>query len=197
MQTKLKDYVVLLLSIIVGLSTCTAMAAELESLDTYRLWRVRDAAMKQQDARAIEKSVEVANTVRTRKDWTPQQLVELRDLIGEMERRESLSPVVTVPPELKELDYPFAVPRCELLRVRFAKADGAEANLQSLDVYTPATGSGHPVVVWLNHVARGKAGPLKTWYCPKIVWGEKVLFSFRPLAGLSGRNARFGINTTS
>jgi len=40
-------------------------------------------------------------------------------------------------------------------------------------------------------------GPLKTWYCPKIFWGEKVLFSFRPLAGLSGRNARFGINTTS
>jgi len=37
----------------------------------------------------------------------------------------------------------------------------------------------------------------KAWYCPKIFWGEKVLFSFRPLAGWSGRNARFGINTTS
>lgn len=75
MQTKLKDFVAILLSIIVWLSTCNATAAELESLDTYRLWRVRDAAMKKQDARAIEKSVEVANNVRTRKDWTPPPVV--------------------------------------------------------------------------------------------------------------------------
>jgi len=43
--------------------------------------------------------------------------------------------------------------------------------------------------------SQASAGPLKTWYCPMIFWGEKVLFSFRPLADLSGRNARFGMST--
>ena len=61
----------------------------------------------------------------------------------QLEVRLGVTPATTVPEQLKPEDYPFAVARRELLNVRFAGADGVEANLQSLDVHAPADGARH------------------------------------------------------
>ena len=122
----------------------------LTDLDRYRLWAAREVALKRQDNRAIEKLAEISRRAGTSTVWSPEHSAESHKLLDQLEPHLGITPVPAVPPQLKPEDYPFAVPRRELLNVRFANADGVEANLQSLDVHAPATGSGHPIIVWLH-----------------------------------------------
>jgi acetyl esterase/lipase len=122
----------------------------LSDLDRYRLWAVRETAMKRQDARAIEKLAEISRRVGTSTAWSPEQSAELHTLMKQLEERLDMKPATAVPPQLKPEDYPFAVPRREKLNVRFAAAGGVAANLQSLDVHAPVTGNDHPIIVWLH-----------------------------------------------
>jgi len=122
----------------------------LTDLNRYRLWGLRETALKRQDARAIEKLTEVSRRVGTSTVWSPELSEELHKLMEQLEARLGMTPATAVPQQLKPEDYPFAVARREMLNVRFANADGVEANLQSLDVHSPAEGTGHPIIVWLH-----------------------------------------------
>jgi arylformamidase len=131
----------------------TAPCVEQESLaalDRYRLWVTREIAIKRQDIRAIEKLSEISRRIATSSDWNSEQNVELRKLLEQLEARLGVSAARETPLHLQPNDYPFAVPRRELLNVGFAKTDDVDANMQSLDVHAPAKGSGYPIVVWLH-----------------------------------------------
>ncbi len=150
MKPKLHRSLTTLASFVFGFSVLSAAGAELEPLDCYRLCRVRDAAVKKQDLRAIEKLVETEGLVRKESGWTAQRTAQLQKVISELEARAKIETVTSVPADLKPQDYAFAVPRRELLDVRFAGTEQAEAKSQSLDVYAPAGGKGHPIIVWLH-----------------------------------------------
>lgn len=122
----------------------------LSDLDHYRLWAVRETAMKRQDVRAIEKIAEISRRVGTRNVWSPKESEELHHVMEQLEARLGITPATAVPQQLKPEDYPFAVARREMLNVRFANTEGVQANLQSLDVHAPAEGTGHPIIVWLH-----------------------------------------------
>ncbi len=123
---------------------------QLSNLDRYRLWRVRDSAVRNQDLRAIEKLIETEGLVRQESDWTEHRTAQLRKLINELEARVKSGAVESIPVGLNPQDYAFAIPRRERLDVRFAKTDGAEAKSQCLDVYAPVGAEGHPIIVWLH-----------------------------------------------
>jgi len=139
-----------------GLSAL-GVAADLSPLDTYRLWRARNAAVTNSDGRAVEKVVEITLLLTTTKNLPPARAAELQQLLNDLEQRLRLPPVAAVPPEMKPEDYAFAVPRREFLNVRFAATEGVSPALQSLDVYAPPVGDRHPIIVWI-HGGGMKAG---------------------------------------
>lgn len=146
----MKTCLALLLTLLVAGGAVGQQAAAVSDLDRYRFWAAREAALKRQDSRAIEKLAEISRRVGASAVWSSEQNAELHKLLEQLEARLGVTAASAVPPTLKPEDYPFAVPRREMLNVRFAKADGVEANLQSLDVHAPATGDRHPIIVCLH-----------------------------------------------
>jgi arylformamidase len=137
--------------------TASSVAADLSPLDTYRLWRARNAAVTNIDGRAVEKIVEAARLLTPTNNLPQPRAAELQQLLNDLERRLQLPPVAAVPLEMKPGDYAFAVPRRALLDIRFAASEGVPPALQSLDVYAPLAGDKHPIVVWI-HGGGMKAG---------------------------------------
>ncbi len=146
----MKLFLALLFTLLAAGGAVGQHATAVSDLDRYRFWAAREAALKRQDSRAIEKLAEISRRVGTSTVWSSEQNAELHKLLDQLEARLGVTPAPSVPPKLKPEDYPFAVPRREMLNVRFTKADGVEANLQSLDVHAPATGDRHPIIVWLH-----------------------------------------------
>ncbi len=146
----MKNCLALLLTLLAAWDAAGQQLTAVSDLDRYRFWTVREAAINRQDSRAIEKLAEISRRIGTSRVWSSEQNAASHKLLEQLEARLGVIAASAVPPTLKPEDYPFAVPRREMLNVRFAKADGVEANLQSLDVHAPAAGNRHPIIVWLH-----------------------------------------------
>lgn len=129
----------------------------LTPLDRHRLCLVRDEALKRLDAKGVAKLVEIGDQLRSAPHWTAAHMGKLRRLLDQIEARYGLTAPDSVPADAPPEATVFAVPRREWRDVRFAESSGVDAREHSLDVYAPATGEDHPIVVFF-HGGGMKAG---------------------------------------
>ncbi len=148
-----------------------------DALVRYRLARVRDVAIQQQDERVLGKIVSASRTLN--KNWNVITTEDKLKLVREAEASLELPQVDELPKGTSVDRIPFAVPRKEFLDIPYTSIEGVEAKYLSLDVYSPGTDNKCPVVVWSHgggFVGGDKAHPLLSVVKPDFFVSQGFVF---------------------
>lgn len=143
------------LATILSLSPCITSSVVAEetseksgALIRYRLFRVRETALRQQNERVLFPALTASRKLG--KNWNAVSDKDKLRLIDKLETELGLAPVNSLPDGVLERDVAFAVPRREFLGVPYPKLDGVDPKYLSLDIYTPKDDRQHPVILWLH-----------------------------------------------
>ncbi len=123
-------------------------AAGDDTLLRYRLMRVREAALAQQNEMVLMPLLSASQ--RLAENWNSISTREKREYATKFEKTLGLTTPDALPDGMKPAQIAFSVPHRRFLDVQYSHLEGVDAKYLSYDVYSAKNARNRPIVVWVH-----------------------------------------------